>query len=187
MPDFLRPVVAIPAKNEEALLPRQIAALGRQTVLDHLPGPLEVIIVLNNTTDRSFIAAQAAAVLAPRLRLTIEDVSYTADRAHVGSARRLAMELAAEAAPAGVILTTDADAVPANSWVEANLQAVAARADMVGGRIVGDPVEEARLGSGFLHRARLHARYGELRDELAALIDPMDHDPWPRHHDHTGP
>ena len=28
--------------------------------------------------------------------------------------------------------------------------------------------------------------YGELRDELAALIDPMDHDPWPRHHDHTG-
>ena len=111
MPDFLRPVVAIPAKNEEALLPRQIAALGRQTVLDHLPGPLEVIIVLNNTTDRSFIAAQAAAVLAPRLRVTIEDVRYPPDRAHVGSARRHAMELAAEAAPAGVILTTDADAV----------------------------------------------------------------------------
>ena len=62
------------------------------------------------------------------------------------------MELAAAAAPAGVILTTDADAAPANSWVEANLQAVAAGADMVGGRIVGDPVEEARLGSGFLHR-----------------------------------
>ena len=96
------------------------------------------------------------------------------------------MELAAEAAPAGVILTTDADAAPANSWVEANLQAIAVGADIVGGRIVGDPVEEARLGSGFLHRARLHARYGELRDELAALIDPLDHDPWPRHHDHTG-
>ena len=51
--DLLVPVVAIPAKNEEALLPRLIAALGRQTVLDRLPGPLEVIIVLNNTTDRS--------------------------------------------------------------------------------------------------------------------------------------
>ena len=186
MPDFLRPVVAIPAKNEEALLPRQIAALGRQTVLDHLPGPLEVIIVLNNTTDRSFIAAQAAAALAPRLRVTIEDVRYPPDRAHVGSARRHAMELAAEAAPAGVILTTDADASPADSWVEANLQALAVGADIVGGYIVGDPDEEARLGPGFLHRARLHARYGELRDELAALIDPLDHDPWPRHHDHTG-
>ena len=75
---------------------------------------------------------------------------------------------------------------PADSWVEANLKAIAAGADIVGGCIVGDPDEEARLGPGFLHRARLHARYGELRDELAALIDPLDHDPWPRHHDHTG-
>ena len=96
------------------------------------------------------------------------------------------MELAAEAAPAGVILTTDADASPADSWVEANLRALAVGVDIVGGYIVGDPDEEARLGPGFLHRARLHARYGELRDELAALIDPLDHDPWPRHHDHTG-
>jgi len=96
------------------------------------------------------------------------------------------MERAAEVAPGGVILTTDADAVPPGTWIEANLDAVAAGADIVGGRIVGDPEEEARLGPGFQRRAALHARYGALRDELAALIDPLAHDPWPRHHDHTG-
>lgn len=186
MSHILNPVVAIPARDEEALLPRLIAALGRQTVLDALPRPLAVVIVLNNTTDRSRIAAQAAAALFPRLRVTIEDIVYPSDRAHVGSARRHAMELSAEAEPAGVILTTDADAAPCDTWVEANLNAIAGGADIVGGRIVGDPDEEARLGPGFLRRAALHARYGELRDELAALIDPLAHDPWPRHHDHTG-
>lgn len=186
MPDNPTPVVAIPARDEEALLPRLIAALGRQTVLARLTSPLEVIVVLNNTADGSRRAAEAAAELAPRLRLTIEDVVYPPARAHVGMARAFAMDLAATKAPEGIILTTDADAVPAETWIEANLRAIAAGADIVGGHIVGDPEEEARLGPGFLHRAGLHARYGALCDELAALVDPLSHDPWPRHHDHSG-
>ena len=186
MTDLLQPVVAVPARNEEELLPRLIAALGRQTGLDRLTRPLEIVVLLNNTTDRSAERARAAAALAPRLRLTIVEVCYPPDRAHVGSARRAAMDLAAAAEPEGVILTTDADAVPSDRWIAANLDAIAAGADIVGGHIVGDPGEEALLGPGFLHRARLHARYGALCDELAALIDPLPHDPWPRHHDHTG-
>jgi hypothetical protein len=184
--DLLHPVVAIPARDEEALLPRLIAALGRQTVLGHLPGLLEVIIVLNNTTDRSLEAARAASASSPRLRVTLDDMTFPPDSAHVGSARRRAMNLAADAQPSGVILTTDADAVPTDTWIEANLNALGAGNDIVGGRIVGDPDEEALLGQGFLRRARLHSQYGDLRDELAAIIDPLDHDPWPRHHDHTG-
>ena len=57
----LRPVVAIPARNEEAALPRQIAALGRQSVIATLAAPLEVKLVLNNTTDRSRQVAEEAA------------------------------------------------------------------------------------------------------------------------------
>lgn len=182
----LPPVVAVPARNEEALLPRLIAALGQQTVLDRLEMPLDVVVVLNNTTDKSLSVAKSAGAANPRLRLTIEDVSYPADRCHVGSARRHAMDLARDAAPDGVILTTDADAVPSVSWVEANLRAVAKGADIVGGHVLGDAVEEALLGPGFQRRAALYALYGQLRDELAALIDPLPHDPWPRHHDHTG-
>ena len=67
MSDPLRPVVAIPARNEEALLPRLIEALGQQTVLDRLQRPLDVIVLLNNTIDSSLTATKAAAALSPRL------------------------------------------------------------------------------------------------------------------------
>jgi GT2 family glycosyltransferase len=180
------PVVAVPLRNEEALISNLIAALGRQTILDRLDDRLDVVLVVNNTTDRSRVVVEAAAASFPRLRLHVVEVVLPPDRAHVGSARRMAMERAAALAPAGVVLTTDADAAPWDGWIEANLRAIDAGVDIVGGRIVGDAVEEARLGPAFLRRAGLHARYGALRDELAALIDPLDHDPWPRHHDHTG-
>lgn len=180
------PVVAIPARNEAALLPRLIAALARQTVTRWLPGRLEVVVVLNNTTDGSREALRAAEGLTPELDLIVEDIAYPAQHAHVGTARRRAMAIAARLRPTGVLLTTDADAVPADDWIEANLRAIAGGADLVGGRITGDPEEEARFGPGFRRRARLHARHRALRDELAALIDPLPHDPWPRHQDHTG-
>jgi hypothetical protein len=56
----------------------------------------------------------------------------------------------------------------------------------VGGWITGDREEEAVLGSGFLHRATRHLHYARLVDQLTALVDPLPHDPWPRHSDHTG-
>lgn len=186
MPDHLVPAVAIPARNEEALLPRLVLALGRQTILDRLAAPLDVIVVLNNTTDGSRRAVDGAAALVPRLRLTVEEATYAPDRAHVGTARARAMDLAAAAAPTGVVLTSDADAVPSETWIEANLAAIEAGADIVGGLIVGDAEEEASHGPGFQRRAALHARYAALCDELAWLVDPIPHDPWPRHSDHTG-
>lgn len=186
MHDFDAPVVAVPARNEEALLPRLVAALSRQTATRRLGRPLRVILVLNNIEDGSRRVVRAAARRAANLHMTVVDVEFPPGRAHVGSARRLALDIAARQAPHGVVMTTDADAVPAEDWVEENLRAIRAGAHIVGGRIVGDPEEERRLGRGFLHRARAHARYQALCDELASLLDPIGHDPWPRHHDHTG-
>jgi hypothetical protein len=178
--------VAVPARNEAIRLPRLLDALARQTVHPRLVAPLDVILVINNTSDASAAVARAVAAAHPRLQLLVVDVTYPPERAHVGTARRQAMDLAAATAPDGVILTTDADAVPAVDWIARTLDALRTGADLVGGRIVGEPEEEARLGPGFAHRAALHARYAALCDELAALIDPLDHDPWPRHHDHSG-
>ena len=67
--------------------------------------------------------------------------------------------------PSGVpILTTDADAVPAADWVERNLRAVHAGADI--GVVESSAIrrEEARLGSGFLRRAATYSRYDALRE-----------------------
>ncbi|RST87720.1 glycosyltransferase [Aquibium carbonis] len=182
------PVVVVPARNEEALLPKLLRALSRQTILTRFREPLEIVVVLNNTDDGSGLAARHAVAGLPQLRLTMVDVHFPAGQAHVGSARSLAMGIGSAMIGdrAGVILTTDADAVPRDDWIDGNLRAIAAGADLVGGRIVGDPEEEDLLGPEFLRRAAMHARYAALRDQLAAAIDPLDYDPWPRHHDHTG-
>ena len=97
----------------------------------------------------------------------------------MGSARRLAMQSAWELRPDpshSVIFTTDADAVPMSNWIENTLQAIEAGADLVGGQIFGDEIEESRLGPQFVRRARFQLRYTQLIDRLAAVIDPLPHE-----------
>lgn len=183
--DLFLPIIAVPARNEEKRLPRLLGALAAQTFAKRL----RVVIVLNNCSDGSAAAVEAARALYPQLLLDVLDVAFSASAAHVGSARRLAMDRALSLCPdpvRGVLLTTDADATPEPGWVEANLRHIAAGAHLVGGLIVGDPAEEAQLGPGFRRRAKAHATYARLLDRLASLLDPVPHDPWPRHHDHTG-
>ncbi|MBO0906471.1 glycosyltransferase [Jiella sonneratiae] len=188
-PARLAPVVAVPVRNEAERIAELIAALGRQSWLAGGDDVLPVVMVFNNCSDDSAVIAAAAAALDPRLALHPVTVNFPPAVAHVGSARRLALEVARRLLPEsvdGVLLTTDADARPRAGWIEANLAAIAAGADVVGGRIVGDATEEAALGSRFVERARAHALYAELCDRITATIDPLDHDPLPRHHDHTG-
>lgn len=187
MPLPLDPVICVPARNEEARLPALIEALGRQTWLDIHPGRrLPLVLVLNNGTDDSLAVALASAAERPHLDLRLHELDLPPEHAHVGTARRFAMDAAAELAPDGVILTTDADAVPDRNWVVANLRAVASGADAVGGLLIGDRREEAELPAGVMRRAGSHLRYARALDCLSSTIDPLPHDPWPRHSDHTG-
>jgi hypothetical protein len=181
------PIVAVPARNEEDRLPTLIEALGRQTWLAKSGRNLQVVVVLNNCADRSAAALAGAAARYPALDLDVVEVEFSPKEAHVGFARRLAMNRALELGSShSVLLTTDADAAPLPNWIDANLAAIDDGADIVGGHIVGDQAEERQLGPRFLRRAACHLRYSSLVDRLAALIDPLPHDPWPRHSDHTG-
>lgn len=182
------PVVAVPARNEAERIPALVEALGRQSWLRH-GRRLPVVVVLNNCTDRSAEALATAAARHDALDITALDVGFSPVDAHVGSARRLALETAwgqSGGSPSTVLLTTDADARPAVDWVEANLRAITDGADLVGGHIVGDVDEEERLGPAFLKLSSKHLRYAAMADRLAALVDPLPHDPLPRHCDHTG-
>jgi hypothetical protein len=184
------PIVAVPARNEAQRLPSLIDSLGRQTWLaGGQERRLPVVLILNNCNDYSVYAAVRAAARHRKLLLDVIQINFPPAQAHVGSARRLAMERALELAnnrARSVLLTTDADAIPRCDWIENNLQAINAGAALVGGHIVGDKMEEALLGQHFLRRARDQMYYGSLVDRLANLIDPLPHDPWPRHSDHTG-
>ncbi len=185
---LLHPVVAVPARNEAERLPALLRSLSRQTWLRQ-GRRLTVVVVLNNCTDSSAAVLHDAARCHPSLDLVGVEVTFAAADAHVGSARRLALETAwtrAGCSDAAVLITTDADARPTENWVDANLTAIAHGADLVGGHIIGDPEEEARLGSAFLRLSAKHLQYAVIADRLAAIVDPLPHDPLPRHSDHTG-
>jgi hypothetical protein len=165
-----------------------LAALAGQSWQQRLQKPLPVVIVLNNCHDGSHAVVAEIRKWEPRLDITLIDLDLAPDQAHVGTARRIAMETALgllESPAGGAILTTDADAIPTADWVDANLRHLG-EVDLVGGLIRGDASEEAQLGPGFLRRARWHLAYAALTDRLAAAVDPIEHDPWPRHRDHTG-
>ncbi|MEF2552652.1 glycosyltransferase [Aurantimonas sp. A2-1-M11] len=182
------PIVAVPARNEEERLPALLRSLADQSWIARCGQFLDVVLVLNNTDDRSRAAAEAAAA-GTRLRLHVVECLFPAPFAHVGAARRLGMDLArtlSSEPERTVLLTTDADAVPSAGWIDANLSAIERGADLVGGRVVGDRREEALLGPAFGARVENYLCYAELCDRLACHVDPIPHDPWPRHRDHTG-
>lgn len=182
------PVIAVPVRNEEKRIANLLRALNDQSWCDDASDRLLVVLLLNNCTDRTREAVGDVVPSLGRLHVDLIDIDLPAPVAHVGTARRMAMERAAAACPPerGVILTTDADAVPDPDWIDATLRAIDRGADLVGGKLYGNRWEEERLGAAFNARAAAAASYAMHCDRLAALIDPLDHDPWPRHSDHTG-
>jgi hypothetical protein len=194
----LQAAIAIPARNEADRIGGCLEALARQR--DALGGRLDpcrlaVVLLLNNCSDATLAVARAAGSRTG-LDLLLLAVDLPPPAAHVGWARRLAMDAAASllltarpsasllltARPeAGVILSTDADSRVTPNWVAANLAAVRQGADLVAGVVEGEPGELARLNARCRRRCQRQNIYERQLDRLASLLDPQPHDPWPRH------
>ena len=177
----MRPcVVCIPARNEAAALPRLLAALAGQE-----GARPRVLLLANNCTDGTAAAARRAA---PGLDLRVEEASLPPGLSHAGGARGLAMRLGAEwlGDAQGVLISTDADAEPPPHWVAANLAAIAAGAEAVGGAIRIAPEQGAPVPDWLAQAQARVARYWAAVRAVADALDPLDHDPPPRHGDHTG-
>lgn len=175
--------ICVPARNEEERLPRLLQALAEQDV----EGSIPVAICINNTTDASTeVVATVGQRYRNRLSLSVDVVEFPPDLAHAGSARACALAAGWERlVPAdGVLITTDADARPPANWVSANLAAIAAGADIVGGRLVLD--EDERTPPGVAASRQLWDRYWAAVRKIEDEIDPCPWDPPPRHGDHTG-
>lgn len=174
--------VCVPARDEEARLPVLLDALAAQDVA----GPVRVALCVNDSDDDSAAVARAhVAHRSGRLAILLDECRLPPAAAHVGTARGRAMDAGLRlVGDDGVLLTTDADCRPPTGWIAANLAAVAAGADLVGGRIAIDadePVDPALLAV----RARLDRYWAAVR-AIEDAIDPCPHDPAPRHGDHTG-
>ena len=101
--------------TKQQRLPFLLNSLGRQSWLAGPECRLLVVLVLNNCDDNSAASAVHAAGRHPKLLLDVIEADFPASQAHVGSARRLALERALELTDdraRSVLLTTDADAVP---------------------------------------------------------------------------
>jgi hypothetical protein len=178
----MRVCVCVPAKDEEASLPVLLDALARQRAI----GRLDVVICLNNTTDRSRQRIDAmSAAHAGRLDVVVDECGFPPALAHAGSARRRAMDIGlARLGGHGLLVTTDADTRPPEDWIAATLTAAAAGADIIGGRLT---LDEGEAVSEALAAARaLCDRYWHRVRAIEDAIDPRSWDPAPRHGDHTG-
>lgn len=176
--------VCVPARNEARRLPTLIDALAAQ---NH-PGLIAIAVCINNTTDGSVEIVQAAAERwRGRLDIALDVKEFPAPRAHAGAARRAAMDAGLArvgGAGGGVLLTTDADARPPQTWISANLAAVAAGAGVVGGRLVIDEAED--LPRSVVELQQLWDAYWAAVRDIEDDLDPSAIDPSPRHGDHTG-
>ncbi len=184
-----RAVVCVPARNEAGALPRLIRSLAAQVGA----GPearLRVVVLANNCTDDTvpILRALEGGDIGATLRLRVVEARIAPPDAHVGTARRMALEagaawLRAEGVGDGVLLSTDADAVAPPGWALANLRALE-DAELVGGRLVIDPQTDRPDPA----LADLHVRIERYWAGVRALeeaIDPPPHDPAPRHGDHV--
>lgn len=170
--------IAIPARNEAALIDRCLASIADQTVD---PASLLVIILANNCTDAT--AAKAREAHWPMV-MVVKEENFASDKAHAGMARRCAMEKAARHSP--IILTTDADCVADRDWVAAMLASFEDGADAVAGRVSGDWEELRHHDPAALAIGALEWEYLALIGHAEALFDPRPHDPAPRHAQQCG-
>jgi hypothetical protein len=81
----------------------------------------------------------------------------------------------------GIIASTDGDTIVDPQWIYYTMQEMARGNDAVGGRILtrpdGNPVRRNHLRD---------VTYRTLVAQVEALLDPNEHDPWPRHFQHFG-
>lgn len=189
----LRICVVIPARNEAEGIATALHALCNQVDADGVPTHpdlYEILVLANNCTDDTAEIAREVGRLYPEHHLYVCEVNFPPDQAHIGRARRWLMHAAAVRLGGfqnlrGIIASTDADTVVTPDWIAEISAEIEAGADMVGGRILmghpGDGTDPA------LRRYHLNdVTFHHLIAELESRLDPVEHDPWPRHHQHFG-
>lgn len=135
--------IAIPARDEEALLPRSLAAI--EHAMDRAEGPAGgLVLVVNDSSDGSARLASRWAGERGIICLVVEG-DFAADVCDAPHARRLALDLAARLAPAGALFTSDADSRVGPDWIVHGLACLARGVDLVCEDVRLDETEQLKL------------------------------------------
>lgn len=185
--------VVIPARDESRSLPDTLDALAQQCTFDGKPidaDTFDIIVLANNCRDDTAKVARDFGTAHTRPTTVVAEIDVPEPFAHVGTARRLLMESAANRflrakQPLGIIASTDADTRVHRTWVAAIIDEMRA-ADAVTGRIRIATAELAALDPATRLLYLRDQIYRRLVSELDAIYDPVAHDPLPRHGQHFG-
>ncbi len=181
--------VIVPARNEAHQLNDTLKALHNQQISQELalnPALYEVLLLINNCTDRSYDVAVQYQQRHPDFPLHIARIHLPPDKANIGTVRRLLMDeayrrLTSINRPNGIIASTDGDTIVDSQWVYHIMLEIEKGNDAVGGRILTRPDQSGVR----LYHLR-DVLYRTLIAKAEALLDPCLHDPWPRHFQHFG-
>lgn len=165
-----RIVFAVPAKDEQEAIEACLAAFECQLEADGcalIPPLFEVLVLVNNTTDDTVGRAMAAR---RHPGVHVASVDLPPHCAHIGWARRLAMEWASQRLvqnghPAGIIVSTDADSQLAPDFVSELIRTFASPdvhaagatllvKEEIGGRLFADLRAYFSLEKRLRHRAQ---------------------------------
>jgi hypothetical protein len=186
--------VVIPARDEEGAIEGTLRALGEQRDLGGeplAPDTYEVILLANNCRDDTAAVARSWAERNAAFALHVVELDLPPGTAHVGTARRIAMNEASRRLfsldrPRGIIATTDADTLVAPTWIAETRREVALGAEAVGGRILVAARERRAMALRVRNRFLRNVGYHALANEVLARIDPRPADPWPWHEQFFG-
>ena len=153
--------VAIPVRDEAKRLHRLLQALAGAAQACDLP--VTALVLANNCMDASERIARS--FRSPALQVSVHSVIFPVSTASAGRARRVAMDLAARTG--GLLMTTDADAIPAQGWIRAALDAMGDGADLVCGSISADVPHVLATPSG--------ARITRAEEAYSALLRRVRH------------
>ena len=119
--------IAVPVREEEALLPRCLDALAAAMGQAGIPGA--VAIVVHDSADASYPLVERW-MDRHGIAGVVADCAFDPSIRDAPHARRLAMDLAANLAPEGALFTTDADSHVAPRWIAQGLAALAGGTDL---------------------------------------------------------
>lgn len=129
--------VVVPARNEEAVLPRLLSCLRAQDYPD-----LSVLLIDDRSGDRTLELMAAFAASMPEGRVRVLRISENRGP----NFKQRALELALRDAGEDVLLFTDADCAPPSGWARAMVRAVSGE----GVGVAFAPVFKAIDGNSFL-------------------------------------
>ena len=176
-------VVAVPARNEAGRVGRCLEGLAQQEGTR----PFGVLVLVNGTTDATY-AAVVAQGRQDGLPLMAVEAQLPLRRSHAGGARCIAVQMAMRriATARGAVFTTDADSIAPRRWIAAYSGMLDAGYDAVAGlsRLLAEDMQD--IPRSLLQRGLLEERYETCLDALETWLDPVAHDPWPRHYQASG-